>query len=148
MPIHVATLSVTSPEPLSVNHQIYCTPDRSFLQFSVTSHWPQGVKLCEEQLSIPNGASSEAIQVPVPEILSNEENFSYLWEIQRLDLTVNEPLNSKCSFDLSSQLIMDNDMGQLSVNHSYPFTLPAVSVCEITCSHDCVILYVLVFHGW
>ena len=29
-----------------------------------------------------------------------------------VDLTVNEPLNSKCSFDLSSQLIMDNDMVQ------------------------------------
>ena len=48
-------------------HTLMCCC-RSFLQFSVTSHWPQGVKLCEEKLSIPNGASSEPIQVPVPEV--------------------------------------------------------------------------------
>ena len=28
MPPHVATLPITSPEPLGIDHQIYCTPDR------------------------------------------------------------------------------------------------------------------------
>ena len=41
---------------------------RSFLQFTVTSHWPHGVKLNEEQLSVPKSVSSEPMQVPTPEV--------------------------------------------------------------------------------
>ena len=29
VPPHVATLPITSPEPLNIGHQICCTPDRS-----------------------------------------------------------------------------------------------------------------------
>ena len=41
---------------------------RSFLQFTVTSHWPHGMKLNEEQLSVPKSVSSEPMQVPTPEV--------------------------------------------------------------------------------
>ena len=41
---------------------------RSFLQFTVTSHWPHGVKLSEEQLTVPKSVSSESMQVPAPEV--------------------------------------------------------------------------------
>ena len=41
---------------------------RSFLQFTVTSYWPHGVKLNDEQLSVPKSVSSEPMQVPTPEV--------------------------------------------------------------------------------
>ena len=41
---------------------------RSFLQFIVTSHWPHGVKLGKDKLTIPKSVSSEPLQVLTPEV--------------------------------------------------------------------------------
>ena len=99
MPPYIATLPITSPEPLIIDHRMCCTPDRfvivckflcvtpviisiifilimkfflctfrSFLQFTVTSNWPKGVKLGEEKLSVPKSVSSESMQVLTPEV--------------------------------------------------------------------------------
>ena len=35
MPPHVATLPIASPEPLSIDHQIWCVPDRFVLPYTV-----------------------------------------------------------------------------------------------------------------
>ena len=99
----------------------------------------------------------------LPSLFTRLLAFIIFWSWCFADLTVDEPLNSKCFFDLTSQLIMDNDMVQwyhlsmannrsfclqkhLSVDHRYPFILPAVSVCYSSkfvcvcvCVHVCVV---------
>ena len=52
-------------------HQCFiklCDIFRSFLQFTVTSRWPHGVKLGEDKLMVPKSVSSESLQVLTPEV--------------------------------------------------------------------------------